>query len=151
METEHQPSVRYETKDIDARTVFFIGLGVLLSTMVIVGFMHLLFSYWRGVKDHQSQPASPLARNLTQYPPEPRLQASPHLDYETMRAEANWKLHHYQWLDQPKGVVALPIDRAMDLIVQRGIPPSSLPASQFYKPEEGDRLTGFGERQEPEP
>jgi hypothetical protein len=151
VETEQRPSVRFESRDISVRGVLGIGVGVLVCTIGIVSIMYLLFSYMRSLKARESPPASPLSRDVSRIPPEPRLQSSPRLDYETMRAEANWELHHYQWIDRQKGAVAIPIDRAMDQVVQRGIPPSSLPASQFYKPEEGDRLTGFGERKEPEP
>lgn len=151
METKQQPQVRFEATDISPRGVIFAGFGVLLCLIAIVIVMYLLFSYMRGLKARESAPASPLSRQLSRVPPEPRIQVSPPLDYLNMRDEANSELHHYHWIDQQHGIVAIPIDRAMDLITQRGIPPSSLPASQFYRPEEGDRLTGFGERKEPEP
>ena len=151
METEERPSVRFEVRDISVPGVLGIGIGVLVCTIAIVFVMYPLFAHMRNLKARESPPASPLSRDISRLPPEPRLQASPRLDYETMRADANWELHHYRWIDRQKGTVAIPIDRAMDLVVQRGIPPSSLPASQFYKPQEGDRLTGFGERKEPEP
>ena len=31
-------------------------------------------------------------------------------------------LHSYGWVDQPAGVVRIPIDRAMELLAQRGLP-----------------------------
>jgi len=31
-------------------------------------------------------------------------------------------LHQYAWVDPDKGIVKIPIDRAMDLIAQRGLP-----------------------------
>ncbi len=34
-------------------------------------------------------------------------------------------LRGYGWVDRNKGVVSLPIDRAMDLVAQRGLPPVS--------------------------
>jgi hypothetical protein len=151
VETEERRSVQFEPSDISVPGVLFTGLGVLVCTIAIVSIMYLLFSYMRSSKLREAAPPSPLSRDLPSLPPEPRLQASPSLDYRTMRDQANWELNHYQWIDRQKGIVAIPIDRAMDLVVQRGIPPSSLPASQFFKPQEGDRLTGFSERKEPEP
>lgn len=151
MATESRPDVRFEPTDISTRNVLYIGAGVLLCTIAIVFVMHLLFSYMRSLKARESARTSPPASEVTPLPPEPRLQDSPTLDYRTMRDQANWELHHYRWIDRQNGIVGIPIDRAMDLVAQRGIPASSLPPSQFYKPEEGDRLTGFGERKEPEP
>ena len=151
MATEPRPDVRFEPADISTRHVLYTGAGVLLCTIAIVFVMYVLFSYMRSLKAHESANTSPLPRETSPLPPEPRLQASPTLDYRTMRDQANWELHHYQWIDRRNGILAIPIDRAMDLVAQRGIPPSSLPASRFYKPEEGDRLTGFGARKEPEP
>jgi hypothetical protein len=149
--SEQHQSVRFEERDISMRGVLIAGFGVLLCTFGIVCVMYLLFSYMRHMKVRESPPTSPLARRMDQLPPEPRLQDSPRLDYETMRFDAQWNLHHYQWIDKQKGIVAIPIDRAIDLVAQRGIPPSTEPPSQFYKPGEGDRLTGFEERQEPQP
>lgn len=151
MSEQEQTTVRYEERDIIPRHVLYIGFGVLISTLVIVFAMHLLFSYMRNLKAQASPTTSPLERRLDQYPPEPRIQAEPAHDYESMYYGDQWKLHHYEWIDKQKGIVAIPIDRAMNLIAKRGIPPSTEPASQFYSPQQGDRLTGFEERKEPEP
>ena len=149
--TEQHATVRYEERDIIPRYVLYIGFGVLASVLAIVFVMHLLFSYMRHLKAVESPPVSPVTRRAYQYPPEPRIQENPALDYESMYYDDQWLLHHYQWIDKQKGTVAIPIDRAIDMIAKRGIPPSSEPPSQFYKPEQGDRLTGFEERKEPEP
>jgi hypothetical protein len=149
--SEEQATVRYEERDIIPRYVLYVGFGVLACVIAIVFVMHLLFSYMRHLKAVESPATSPVARQVYQYPPEPRLQAAPALDYQTMYYEDQWLLHHYEWVDKQKGVVAIPIDRAIDLIARRGIAPSTAPPSQFYTPAEGDRLTGFEERKEPEP
>lgn len=149
--SEQQTTVRYEERDINVRDVLFIAFGVLLCTIGIVCVLYLLFSYMRNLKAQESPPASPVARRIYQVPPEPRIQEAPAFDYQSMHYEAEWELHHYQWIDKQKGTVVIPIDRAMDIIAKRGIPPSTAPPSTFYKPEQGDRLTGFEERKEPEP
>lgn len=149
--TEQHPTVRFEQRDISIRGVLIAGIGVLVCMLGIVFVMHLLFSYMRGRKLAETQPSSPTQLRFDQLPPEPRLQASPQFDYQTMRFQADWQLHHYQWIDKQKGIVAIPIDRAIDIVAKQGIPASSEPPSQFYTPAEGDRLTGFGEREEPQP
>jgi hypothetical protein len=38
------------------------------------------------------------------------------------RASEDRVLHQYSWINPDKGIVQIPVDRAMDLIVQRGLP-----------------------------
>jgi hypothetical protein len=55
-------------------------------------------------------------------------------------------------VDKQKGIVALPIDRAIQIVAQRGIPPQKAPANlQLSQPQAGTRLTGFEGKVEPEP
>ncbi len=39
-----------------------------------------------------------------------------------MRAAEEKILHSYGWIDQQKGIVRIPIERAMELTAQRGLP-----------------------------
>ncbi len=57
-----------------------------------------------------------------QIPPEPRLQVEPRAELEVFQAEqARW-LSTYGWIDRDAGIVRLPIERAMELTVERGLP-----------------------------
>ncbi len=44
--------------------------------------------------------------------------ARPAQELTTLRAEQLQKLHEYRWVDQPAGVAAIPIERAMELVVR---------------------------------
>jgi hypothetical protein len=44
------------------------------------------------------------------------------MDLSDMRAAEDQLLHHYSWVDRDKGVVRLPIERAMDILAERGLP-----------------------------
>ena len=39
-------------------------------------------------------------------------------------------LDHYSWIDRSKGTVRIPIERAMELIAQRGLPVAPAPEHQ---------------------
>ena len=54
-------------------------------------------------------------------PPMPRLQSAPITDLKDMRAAEDQILTGYGWVDQQHGVVRIPIDRAIDLLAQRGV------------------------------
>jgi hypothetical protein len=80
------------------------------------------------------------------------LQESPRLDLKAMRAREDWELNHYSWVDKANGKVAIPIERAMQLLVQRGIPPQKTPPNVALSvPQAGTRETGFEGKVEPEP
>ncbi len=60
-------------------------------------------------------------------PPAPALQAESGQDFVAYKAAAVAKLSSYRWVDRQAGVVSIPIERAMDLVAQRGLPARSTP------------------------
>ena len=74
-------------------------------------------------------------------PPEPRLQLAPgHQihpldDLKRLRADEDALLHSYGWVDRNAGIVHIPIERAKELLVRRGLP--VLPDGQRRDAEEG--------------
>jgi hypothetical protein len=54
--------------------------------------------------------------------PQPRLESNERLEINDFRAQEEKTLNSYGWVDQQTGVVRIPIDRAMQLLVQRGLP-----------------------------
>ena len=56
-------------------------------------------------------------------PPESEIAVEGEVEIE-VRAEEDWLLQNYGWVDEKAGMVRLPIDRAMDLLAERGLPPS---------------------------
>lgn len=52
--------------------------------------------------------------------PEPRLQVDPRIDLEHLRAAQRQQLADYAWVDRDRGLIRIPITRAMDLIAARG-------------------------------
>ena len=55
-------------------------------------------------------------------PPGPRLQTNPRDDMRELRARDEEILTSYGWVDKNAGIVRIPIDEAMKLVVQRGLP-----------------------------
>jgi hypothetical protein len=143
--------VRFEHSDISVRTVLLTGLGVFLFFHISVGVVYFVFEHFKHVHTEESLPALPIAAHGLPHPPEPQIQQSPRLDLREFEAAESAQLNSYQWIDQQKGSVAIPIDRAMDLIVQRGIPAEKGSANAYYSPHVGTRMTGFEGKVEPEP
>jgi hypothetical protein len=55
-------------------------------------------------------------------PPPPRLQNYPFQDIKQLRHHDKPLLGTYQWIDKNAGTVRIPVDRAMDLLAERGLP-----------------------------
>jgi len=60
---------------------------------------------------------------------EPRLQTEDVRDMEELRRAEDARLSGYRWVDKNTGKVSIPIERAMELIVERQPPPAA-PAAQ---------------------
>jgi len=66
------------------------------------------------------QPAPIVDAGERPLPPGPRLQTDPEGELEAMRHEMAQRLGSYGWVDEGAGIVHLPIDKAMALLVERG-------------------------------
>ena len=124
IETSHgtEPDGRHhEVRDVQIRPIVTLGVGLIMLTGVVLLLMGGLFQYFAVRQAKLDVPASPLA--MTQEgPPEPRLEVV--LDQELRRVQADEQamLHSYSWVDQQAGIVRIPIDRAMTLLIERGLP-----------------------------
>jgi hypothetical protein len=80
--------------------------------------------------------------SLSQVPPEPRIQADPGLDLWRLRAHEDKVLGSYGWSDRQAGAVRIPIDRAMELLAQRGLPVRSGTGAEAGAPDTGPESGG---------
>ena len=116
--------VRYEKEDINERSTFWFGFWI-LALMVGVSFLvkplyNLLVA--RGVETQA--PAAYVAESdpAALEPPGPRLQVTPELELAAFRAREDAILGSYAWVEKDRGVVRLPIDEAIRIVAQRGLP-----------------------------
>jgi len=79
------------------------------------------------LKYFQSREETSVANTVepTKLFPEPQLQKTPVPDLKAIRAEEDKLLNGYAWVDQPKGVVRIPVDRAIEVLAKRGLPARS--------------------------
>jgi len=117
------PENRHEHRDVNVFALGKFAIGLIIVTIFCVGLVAGIFQYL--LSREGGRPASRMeapAVDARQLPPEPRLEETPALDAQEMRAAENKLQTTYGWLDQANGIVRLPIDRAMDLVVERGLP-----------------------------
>lgn len=146
------PDVLFEPSDIDARHIVLIASGIVVTAAVIVSLMYFFFTFLAHRRASLSPPPLPMNLHGDAIPPEPRIQASPSRDLRDLRVYEDAVLEKYAWIDKSRGRVGIPIDRAMALIAQRGIPPQKAPDSlKLFDPRAGTKQTGFEGKVEPEP
>lgn len=113
----------YERSDADVRSLVKFGITLLVILVAVFFSMEWIFFYF--AKSQQlGPPASPF-ENARVLPPQPRLQVKPHLDLHAYCEAQLEQLNTYGWVDAHNEVVRIPVDRAMDLIIQRGLPARS--------------------------
>jgi len=110
----------YETRDVNM-SVIVIGL-VSVGGLCLVTFLSMVVMFRVFLRLPPSTEAKPPTEYGRLIPPEPRLQPEPPTDLKSFRAAEEAFLHTYGWINREAGVVRIPIDEAMELVVQRGLP-----------------------------
>jgi hypothetical protein len=145
MEENKQRGPGYEERDVNVFMVGKFAFALVLMTLFAMALLYGLFRYFQSQSGGQARTADP-ARTF----PQPQLQRTPIPDLKTVRAAEEHILTSYDWVDRGKGVVRIPIDRAMDLLVERGLParqaapPSSSDASVPTESGLGAKMTPPG-------
>lgn len=133
----HGHGVKAEPDVVSTKLV--VGFAILLTIMAVAAGAIVAALFWHLDRVAQKRDAavvveSGLQRQEAAVPPLPRLQvhAVQHwTDFQTAERE---RLDSYGWMDRSTGAVHIPIERAIDLIAERGVgplpqAPVALPAS----------------------
>lgn len=112
----------YESSDANVGSVAKFGLGLAIICGIALILMVVMLNRFRAEKKAAEPALSPLAAQREALPPEPRLQIKPEADMDKYRAVEDSLLQSYGWVSREAGVVRLPIDRALELVAQRGLP-----------------------------
>lgn len=111
----------HEISDINPRRVALVALTlaaiVIAASLVTYGLFRFFYR-----SETSARPAPSPLSYAPEPPPEPRLSVEPGEELKALRAEEDAALKTYGWVDQEKGVVHIPIDRAIDILAQRGLP-----------------------------
>lgn len=97
----------YETRDANPRALMIFG-AVLVVSLVVVQ-LGLLGVY--RVFEHERKPE-----------PETNAPVNLYQQLQTLRQNEDDTLTSYDWIDRKAGIIRIPIDRAMDLVAERGVP-----------------------------
>lgn len=127
----------FERRDIGIGGVLWFLLGLAVAGAIITFVVNGFYHYLDARSQAEQAPVSPLVTNvpkdtrhlstdykdyLNQNFPSPQLEIDERTQLDQVRLKEEEMLATYGWVDQKAGVVRIPIERAMDLIAQRGLP-----------------------------
>jgi hypothetical protein len=119
----HTPGVSHETRDISTRVVVVFALSLMVGAVVVHLAIWVLYLFYGSLQAKAYPRQYPMAQvGLPPAPPAPRLQAQPREELKRMRDEEDRYLGSYRWVSPSAGTVHIPIDRAMQLLLQQGVP-----------------------------
>jgi hypothetical protein len=101
----------------------FLKFWWVAITCVVVAL--LLVAFYRGMRSYVAglQPPPPHMKfEEARRPAGPLLQEKPLLDLLALRAEEDQALTTYGWVDKGRGVARIPVEEAMRLLAERGLP-----------------------------
>lgn len=107
----------YEVSELDASYIGWFAAGLVL---LLIATALATFAMMGGFRV-QSPPSLQAPRSdVPSGAPVPLLQSAPAGELRAYRLEKAEALQGYRWIDRDAGIVQLPIERAMQLIAERG-------------------------------
>lgn len=116
-------NVAREERDVRISAVLWFGFWLFVAAVLIHLAMWGVFRLFAAQERSGQRALAPgVAASLKRTPADPRLEPLPLAPRAALRASEDALLSSYGWVDRPNGVARIPIDRAMELIVQTGVP-----------------------------
>ena len=131
----------YERRDITVAGVAYFLIGLAVAGVFVYFIANGIFDFLNKRFEAEQPPVSPLVTNapadtrrippqygndyekyLKEGFPAPQLEVNERTELNGERLREEDTLSTYGWVDQNSGIVRIPIDRAMDLLAQRGLP-----------------------------
>jgi hypothetical protein len=117
-----QPDDERGYEEADVRTGPLV-LATLVLTGVVVVVSFGVLGLFRGLEQRAGRlDLAEHARVHELVVPGPQLQADPALELREHRALEASRTGEYGWVDREAGVVRIPVERAMELLIERGLP-----------------------------
>ncbi len=117
-EPGQRPANDYERSDVNVCGVLGFAAGVAVTVAVVLAVGWQVIHSLQTSADRSDASLSSVVDRRGQ-PPAPRLQVAPRQHYQQFMKSQTSRLESYGWND--KRTVHIPVSRAMDLILERGL------------------------------
>jgi hypothetical protein len=141
----HNPDTAHETRDINLRAI--VGFVVVLTVIVVAVDIAMwglfkVFAHMEVKNDPIVTPLAPPPAPARGGPmPSPGLQVTPWHDLKELKAAQTAYLQGYGWVDETTGIARVPIDKAKEMLLKKGLPVRS----ELAGPLEGTHVAAGGE------
>jgi len=104
--------------------IVWVTVSIAAVTALFFAISWGLMVWLAGEREAAAAPAIPVVaeHGERRLPGGPRLQSSPEAELRELRRELHEEVHGYGWVDEAAGVVRIPVDRAVDLVLEEGLP-----------------------------
>jgi hypothetical protein len=117
------PGATYEHTDANVWIIVKFLFWLAISAVIIHVGLGLLYALLiERAEETGVQPYPLAARQGERLPPTPRLQQFPRNEFYQFRQGEEVFLEGYGWMNKEAGIVHIPIEEAMRLMVERGLP-----------------------------
>ena len=112
---QKNPAVSHELSDVNVRGVLYFAVWLTIAAIIIHVLVWLFYDYFG---DRATRTVSIPQEPVITGPPvsKPQLQVEAESELSQLRTSEEQVLHTYGWIDQDKGIVRIPIERAMEII-----------------------------------
>ncbi|MFN8443028.1 MAG: hypothetical protein U0175_19790 [Caldilineaceae bacterium] len=122
-----------EVNDLNLRAIVLFTLGLLVIIVVALLVLRWLVGAWSGEK-LSTQIQVPPALATPPAVPGPGIRAVPYAELQRVLTTQEERLSSYGWVDKNRGVVHVPIERAMQLLLNEGLPSQNVDPPDFGLP-----------------
>jgi hypothetical protein len=112
----------HERRDVDVPALFTVAFLLLLSCISVFIVVTLMMRYFKAHEPGLTAGRANIPLTRAQEFPQPRLEIKPGASLAELRAAEDADLNSYGWVDRKAGTVHIPFDRAMQLLLDRGLP-----------------------------
>jgi hypothetical protein len=119
-DTKPSSELGYEVADTRPGVLVLWAVAILAVAVLAAIASWLLFERLAAKAARIDTAPSPLLS--PQLPPEPRLIVNEPADLKMVRQEEQQVLEGYAWVDKARGIVRIPVARALELVAKEGLP-----------------------------
>ncbi len=112
----------HETSDANFKTVLVTGialLGIMVLGLLLSWGVYAFFKERTAAPGFHAETMTTI--DVRKLPPGPNLQTDPHAELVALRRAEDSVLFSYGWVNKDSGIVRIPIERAMELLVKKGV------------------------------
>jgi hypothetical protein len=132
--------VSFEERDIKVATIYWYLVALGLATVVALIVCIFILHFTSNLAASSDTPPPPSREALGKdFPPEPRLQGVPGHEFDAQK-DLRYKLkadldenEKLEWIDKNAGIAQIPVEDAMKIIAEKGLPGAPVPSAEKKK------------------